>query len=164
MGFKDKMMDRIMGKMSKEEKEQMMDKMMKEFFADMTAEDKKKMMMEMMPQMMEGINMREMMPQMMMGMMSSGKGEGGIKDRMGRGKNKEGMMGMMPQMMHEMMGDMDSEEMMKTMHEMMPRMMENCLTPMSEEHRRNMFKFCRKMLGEMEEQFLPSAKKGKTNS
>jgi len=108
--------------------------------------------------------MREIMPQMMMGMMSSGKVEEGTKGRMGMGKDKGGMMGMMPQMMHEMMGNMDSEEMMKTMHEMMPRMMGNCLTPMSEEQRRNMFKFCRKMLGEMEEKFLPSAKKGKTNT
>jgi|GEM_PF-5571205 len=44
MGFKDKMMDRMMGKMSKEEKQNMMDKMMENFLADMTAEDKQKMM------------------------------------------------------------------------------------------------------------------------
>ncbi len=51
------------------------------------------------------------------------------------------------------------QDMMETMHKMMPQMMENCLTPMSEEERRKMFSFCHTMLGEMEEKFLTSAKK-----
>ncbi len=71
MGIMDNMMEFMTGRMSKEEKEQMMNKMMEKFFADMTVEDKQKMMNEMMPKMMEGINMAEMMPQMMMRMMSS---------------------------------------------------------------------------------------------
>ena len=54
--------------------------------------------------------------------------------------------------------------MMETMHEMMPQMMENCLTSMSEEERQKMFTFCHKMLGEMEERFLTSTQKGGANS
>lgn len=84
----DKMMESMMGGMSKEEKQEMMGKMMGKFFADMTAEDRQKMMEQMMPKMMEGINMMDMMPKMIMGMMS-------------RGEKTE--MPMMPQMMPEMM-------------------------------------------------------------
>ena len=105
MGFKEKMMDRMMGKMSKEEKQNMMDKMMENFFADMTAEDKQKMMATMMPKMMEGDNMMEMMPMMMMSGMGGGKGGGGKKGMMskmmGEGEKKEKPA--MPQMMEEMM-------------------------------------------------------------
>jgi len=90
MGMMEKMMDFMMGKMSKEEKEGMMSKMMDKFFADMTVEDKQKMMEEMMPKMMEGVNMMEMMPKMMMSMLGGGEGQGG-------------MVGMMPLMMTEMM-------------------------------------------------------------
>jgi hypothetical protein len=71
MGMKDKMMDFMMGKMSKEDKEEMMDKMMEKFFADFSPEEKQKMMEEMMPKMMEGVNMMEMMPKMMMSMMGA---------------------------------------------------------------------------------------------
>ncbi len=39
----DKMMEFMMGRMSKEDKEETMGKMMDKFFADMTIEDKKKM-------------------------------------------------------------------------------------------------------------------------
>ncbi len=42
----DRMMEFMMGRMSKEE---MMGRMMDKFFADMTVDDKKKMMAEMMP-------------------------------------------------------------------------------------------------------------------
>jgi len=78
MSFMDRMMDYMMGKMSKEEKEEMMGRMMEKFLADMTKEDKQKMMEEMMPKMMEGVNLMEMMPRMMMRMMGGGKGEGGM--------------------------------------------------------------------------------------
>ncbi len=80
---------------------------------------------------------------------------------MGR-MSKETKENMMEEMMPKMMEGMGSGDMMETMHEMMPRMMENCLTPMSEEQRRNMLTFCRKMLGEMEEKFL--TQKGEANS
>ncbi len=80
---------------------------------------------------------------------------------MGR-MSKEKKENMMEEMMPKMMEGMGSRDMMETMHEMMPRMMENCLTPMSEEQRRNMLTFCRKMLGEMEEKFL--TQKGEANS
>jgi len=80
---------------------------------------------------------------------------------MGR-MSKEEKDNMMDKMMPKMMEGMGSGDMMETMHEMMPRMMENCLTPMSEEQRRNMLTFCRKMLGEMEEKFL--TQKGEANS
>ena len=46
----------------------------------------------------------------------------------------------------------------------MPQMMENRLTLMSEEERRNMLAFCREMLGEMEKKFLASTKKGEASS
>jgi len=66
----DRMMEFMMGRMSQEDKDNMMDKMMGKFFVDMTAEDKQKMM-GMMSKMMEGGQGTEMtmMPQMMMGMM-----------------------------------------------------------------------------------------------
>ncbi len=49
MSMMDKMMEFMMGRMSKEEKEAMMGRMMDKFFADMISEDKQKMMAEMMP-------------------------------------------------------------------------------------------------------------------
>ncbi len=105
MTMKDKMMDFMMGKMSKEEKEEMMGKMMEKFFADFSQEEKQKMMEEMMPKMMEGVNMMEMMPRMMMTMMGGGEAECGPMEMMSRmkesGKEKEASM--MPQMMMEMM-------------------------------------------------------------
>jgi len=105
MGIMDKMMEFMMGRMSKEEKEEMMGKMMDKFFGDMTLDDRKKMMAEMMPKMMEGINMMEMMPKMMMSMMGGSEGEGGMMGMMSKvmGSDKEMEMPMMPQMMTEMM-------------------------------------------------------------
>jgi hypothetical protein len=105
MGVMDKMMEFMMGRMSKEEKEEMMGKMMDKFFSDMTVDDRKKMMAEMMPKMMEGINMMEMMPKMMMNMMGGGEGESGMMGMMSKmmGSDKEKEMPMMPQMMTEMM-------------------------------------------------------------
>lgn len=69
MGFKEKMMEGMMGRMSPEEKKEMMDKMMESFFSNMTKEEKQDMMKEMMPKMMGGMNMGDMMSSMM--------GEGG---------------------------------------------------------------------------------------
>ncbi len=71
MGLIDKMMESMTGRMSKEEKQEMMEKMMEKFFADMTIDDKKKMMAEIMPKMMEACKGGEMpmMPKMMAEMM-----------------------------------------------------------------------------------------------
>jgi hypothetical protein len=46
-------------------------------------------------------------------------------------------MGMMDKMMPNMMEGMNSKGMGETMYEVVLRMMENCLTQMSEEQRRN---------------------------
>ena len=105
MHLMDTMMEFMMGRMSEQEKEEMMSKMMDKFFATMSAEDKKAMMAQMMPKMMEGVNMMEMMPKMMMGMMGGDKGKSGMPgmmaQMMGGGGQTQG--GMMPQMMSEMM-------------------------------------------------------------
>jgi hypothetical protein len=102
----DKMMEFMMGRMSEQEKEEMMGKMMDKFFATMSADDKKAMMAEMMPKMMAGVNMMEIMPKMMMGgMMGGGKGDTGMPgmmaQMMGGGGQTPGTM--MPHMMSEMM-------------------------------------------------------------
>ncbi len=76
MGIKEKMMDSMMGNMSKEEKMDMMNKMMDSFFSNMTDEEKKEMMNNMMPKMMENM----------------------------MGGKKGSMMGMMRNMMGSMMG------------------------------------------------------------
>ena len=123
MGTMDKMMEFMMGKMSKEEKEEMMGKMMESFFADFTPEDRQKMMEDMMQKMMEGVDMREMMPKMMMSMMGGGEGEGG-------------MMGMMS----KMMGGGEGQEATvspKMMTEMMPKCVEMMLLNMPGENRVN---------------------------
>ena len=80
MGIKEKMMDSMMGNMSKEEKIEMMDKMMDSFFSNMSDEDKKEMMSNMMPKMMqnmmggkEGGSMMGMMGNMMSSMMKGKK-------------------------------------------------------------------------------------------
>jgi hypothetical protein len=62
MGFKEKMMESMMGKISVEEKSAMMEKMMDQFFGNMTAEEKQDMMKNMMPKMMgEGSSMMSSM-------------------------------------------------------------------------------------------------------
>ena len=77
MSLKEKMMENMLEKMSKEEKFEMMDKMMDKFFADMTSEDKQEMMQKMMPKMMGGgMPMMDMMKNMMSG--NQGKGEKGF--------------------------------------------------------------------------------------
>lgn len=61
MGFKEKMMESMMGNMSKEERSAMMDNMMDQFFGNMSTEEKQDMMKNMMPKMMGGGSMMEMM-------------------------------------------------------------------------------------------------------
>lgn len=78
MNLKEKMMERMMGKMSAEEKKEMMNAMMEKFFGSMTAEEKREMM-------------QEMMPKMMARMMGGDPGDGGGP--------MAGMMGMMRSMM-----------------------------------------------------------------
>jgi hypothetical protein len=68
------------------------------------------------------------------------------------------MASMMPEMMKQCMESMDSGNMMDAMHEMMPRMMEICLTPLSKEERQHMFTFSHPMLREMEDRFLAPAR------
>ena len=56
-------------------------------------------------------------------------------------------------MMKGCMKTMGSGDMMDTMHEMMPKMMENCMNNMNEEECEQMFSFCHEMLGDMEKKF-----------
>jgi len=95
----------MMGKLSKEEKLEMMSTMMEKFLAGFTVEDKRKMMEKMMPRMMEGVNMMEMMPKMMMSMMGGNGGEGGMMGMMSQmtGRGEETAMPLMPGMMMEIM-------------------------------------------------------------
>ncbi len=128
MGMMEKMMDRMMGKMSKEEKEGMMSKMMDKFFADMTVEDKQKMMEEMMPKMMEGVNMMEMMPKMMMNMMGGGEGLGGMMPLM--------MTEMMPLCLVMMLPKMPKENKIEFVLKMVTSLMEQGGAGMSEEEKK----------------------------
>ncbi|HEB36652.1 hypothetical protein LCGC14_1226100 [marine sediment metagenome] len=128
MGMMEKMMDRMMGKMSKEEKEGMMSKMMDKFFADMTVEDKQKMMEEMMPKMMEGVNMMEMMPKMMMNMMGGGEGPGGMMPLM--------MTEMMPLCLVMMLPKMPKENKIEFVLKMVTSLMEQGGAGMSEEEKK----------------------------
>ena len=86
MGIKEKMMDAMMNKMSKEEKMEMMDKMMNSFFDGMTNEEKTDMM-------------NKMMPKMMQNMMKGNMG--------GMGKMMDSFMNRGPEMMKNMMGGSD---------------------------------------------------------
>jgi hypothetical protein len=106
MGMLEGMMETMMNRMSKEDKEAMMDKMMAKFCEGMTGEDKQKMMQEMMPRMMEGVTMMDMMSGMM------GSGEQG------------GMMGMMSGMLG---GDCPGGTMPPMAH-MMEQLMPHCLS------------------------------------
>lgn len=92
----EKMMGYMMGRMSKDEKEDVMEKMMENFLADMTEEDKKNMMEGMMSEMMVGVDMMEMMPKMMSGMMGDVQ-----NDKMSM--MPEMMMGMMPNCLNMML-------------------------------------------------------------
>ncbi len=105
MGLKDKMMDSMMGKMSAEEKKEMMDNMMGSFMDSMSSEEKQNMMNSMMDKFFAGMSpdekqgmMSSMMPKMMGSMMGSGSGGG------------SSMMGMMKNMMGGMMGKKEGDK------------------------------------------------------
>ena len=97
MGLKDKMMNNMIDKMSKEEKAEMMESMMDKFFEDFTPEEKTEMMLKMMPRMMEGIDMSQMMPMMMAQMMGGMMG----------GAMAEGEASEAPSIRDQMMGEAD---------------------------------------------------------
>jgi hypothetical protein len=142
MGMMERMMEFMMGRMSKEEKDAMMDK----FFADMTADDKQKMMAEMMPKMMEGVDMKEMMPQIMMSMMEGGKGKGGMPGTMS--KMMEGgdetempmmasmMLTMMPQCVEMVLPETPKKERRDYVLQMVSTLVEHGSVGMSEEKKR----------------------------
>ncbi len=85
MGLKEKMFENMMGKMSAEEKSQMMQRMMDKFFGSMSTDEKEGMMNNMMPNMMSGMkegkgfSMMDMMNNMMCDMMGN-KNEGTEKN------------------------------------------------------------------------------------
>ncbi len=105
MGLLEKMMEFMIGRMSKEEKDVMMNRMMDRMLADLTPEEKQKLMESMMPKMMEGVNLMEMMPKMMMGMMGGNQSDMSMMGTIPGMMNKEtvGGMPMMPKMMTTMM-------------------------------------------------------------
>jgi hypothetical protein len=117
MGMMDAMMENMMNRMSKEDREAMMDKMMCKFFEGMTREDKQKMMQDMMPKMMEGMTMMDMMSGMM-----------------GAGGEREGMMGMMSGMMGEQKGN-GITPMARMMEQMLPHCLSMMLPHMPKENR-----------------------------
>ena len=129
MEMMDKMMESMMGGMSKEEKEEMMGKMMEKFFAGMTAEDKQKMMEQMMPKMMEGVNMMDMMPKMMMSMMGGGEGQGGMMPQM--------MTEMMPLCLVMMLPKMPKDNKIDFVLKMVASLMEQGIAGMSEEEKKD---------------------------
>ncbi|MCX7710229.1 MAG: hypothetical protein N2484_10330 [Clostridia bacterium] len=99
MGFKEKMMEGMMGSMSSEERKEMMDKMMENFFSNMTKEEKQEMMNNMMPKMM-GMMMGGSEPgaggNMMGSMMKSMMGGGSPMMSMMGGKEEVGEKGFNP--------------------------------------------------------------------
>jgi len=106
--------------------ENMMNKMMEKKLSSMSKEEKMKMMETMMPKMMEG-----MTPDDMMGMMHS----------------------MIPKMMEFFLGGENPQEKAEGIHEFMPAMMEDCMSDMADEDRKNLLGFCRGMLDNMEKKF-----------
>lgn len=126
MSMIEKMMEFMMGRMSKNDKEAMMDKMMEDFFGDMTAEDKKKMMEEMMPKMMEGVNMMEMMPKMMS---SNKETETPMMPQM--------MMTMMPKCLTMMLPEIPKEKRVDFVFNMVTTLMEKGRAGMSEEEKKD---------------------------
>jgi hypothetical protein len=94
MKMMETMMSFMMGRISKEHKEEMMEAMMPKMIGDMSAEDRMHMMTTMMPKMMAGMDMSDMMPKMMSQMM----GGGGMPDAGADGMAMP-MGGMMTQMM-----------------------------------------------------------------
>lgn len=112
MGFKDRMMKIMIGRMSKEEKLDMMDKMMEEFFSGFANEEKGEMMMN-------------MMPKMMSQMMGGGGMAGMMEGMFGAGEEMETHMNEMMEMCGQMMaghdGDFESQMMNRCMEFMKSR-------------------------------------------
>jgi len=148
MGMMDEMMEAMMGKMSKEDKLDMIGKMMEKFFADMTVEDKQRMMETMMPKMMEGVNMMDMMPKMMMKMMGGGDSEGGMmgmmSPMMGGGEGMEKpmmphmMTQMMPQCLNMMLPSVPKEERSDFVLKMVTTLVERGTVGMSDEEKKDL--------------------------
>jgi len=97
MGLKDKMMDGMMGKMSADEKKEMMDGMMNSFFSGMSPEEKSTMMNSMMEKFFSSMSpeekknmMQNMMPKMMKSMMGGGSMPEMMKRMMKGMKHGEG--------------------------------------------------------------------------
>ncbi|MDH3661727.1 MAG: hypothetical protein OEU92_17140 [Alphaproteobacteria bacterium] len=145
MSIMERMMNLMMERMSKEDKESMMDSMMEKFFADITPEEKQHMMAEMMPKMMEGMNMADMMPKMMMGMMSGrgGDGQGGMEGMMsgmmkgGSGPQMQEMMlrTMMPNCIQMMLPAIDAEKRGEVATEIISALVSKGTEGMSDEQR-----------------------------
>ena len=108
MGIKEKMMESMMGNMSKEEKMEMMNKMMDSFFSNMTDEEKKEMMNNMMPKMMQ--NMMGGKKGSMMGMMRNMMGSMTGKNEESEGNDFNPMV-----MCKEMMANMKQSSKIATM-------------------------------------------------
>jgi hypothetical protein len=102
MTLKEKMMDGMMGNMSKEEKKEMMDKMMENFFADMSPEEKQKMM-------------QDMMSKMMGSFMGSGENENDKENKGEKHSMMDGKSNMMDMMKMMMGGKSPMMNMMKMM-------------------------------------------------
>jgi len=147
MGMMDEMMESMIGKMTKEEKQEIMGKMMEKFFSGMATEDKQKMMEQMMPKMMDGINMAEMMPRMMMGMMggnSEGTPMGMMSQMMGGGRaGGMPMMGnmmthMMPQCLSAMLPGLPKEERVDFVLKMISTLLDRASADMSEKEKNDL--------------------------
>ena len=102
MGLMNRVIGAMIGRMSNDDKQQMMNSLSDKLFAGMNDEDKQKIMRDMMgkflasttpserqnmmaeivPRMMEGVSMAMIMPQMMAAMMRGGQQPGGIMPTM----------------------------------------------------------------------------------
>ena len=124
MGMMERMMEFMMGRMSKEEKDEMMDK----FFADMTADDKQKMMAEMMPKMMEGGEGKGGMPGTMSKMTEGG-------DETGMSMMASMMLTMMPQCVEMVLPETPKKERRDYVLKMVSTLVEHGSVGMSEEEK-----------------------------
>ena len=151
MSIMESMMERMVGRMSPEDRRHMMSGMMEHFFEGMTVEDRQSMMAEMMPKMMEGINMAEMMPKIMMGMMpgmaggghkadgaASAAGHGASGDPGGQGPASgmhEMMVHMMPQGCRMMLPRMPREARTEFVLSMVDVLLEQGIAGLSDEEK-----------------------------
>lgn len=142
MSFMDTMMQRIMERMSTDEKQRLMDGMMENFFSDLTPEEKQQMIASMMPMMME------MMPQMM-----EGKDPGGMMEMMPDLMKKDMpamqqmMTKMMPQCLSMMLPRIGKEERMEFIPKMVAVLLEQGSDGMTEEERKDLVKQVVKIAG-----------------